>query len=97
MSDRSSDGVWEDLLIMVLVGAGVVYGYHRLKPKVEGWLDDHGVHIGGIAHHTGSVSLDTWVDIGAILLGIVLLVTIWRGWRKVRHRDGRKGRGRKVW
>lgn len=97
-NDRSGgDGVWEDMLILVVVGAAVVYGYHRLKPKLLGWLDAHGVHVGDLAHRAGSLSLDTWVNIGAILVGIALLVTLWRGWRRVRRRDGRKERTRKVW
>lgn len=98
MSDRSGgDGVWEDVLILVVVGAAVVFGYHKLKPKVTGWLDGHGVHIGDFTHHAGPLSVDTWVNVGAVLVGIALLVTLVRGWRKVRHRDGRKERNRRVW
>lgn len=98
MSDRSGgDGVWEDLLILVVIGAAVVYGYHKLKPKVLDWLDTHGVHVDGLAHHAGSLSLNSWINIGAILVGIALLVTLVRGWHKVRHREGRKERSRKVW
>ncbi|MBO0890334.1 MAG: hypothetical protein J2P14_05430 [Acidothermales bacterium] len=95
--DRPGDRVWEDLLILVVVGAAVVYGYHRFKPKLVGWLDTHGVHAGDLAHRAGALSLDTWVNVVAILVGIALLAALWRGWRKVRRRDGRKERGRKVW
>lgn len=102
MSDRSGgDSVWEDLLILVVAGAAVVFGYHKLKPKVLGWLDAHGVPVDGLAHQVGSLSLDAWVNIGAVLVGIALLVTLLRGWRKVRRKDARKDAGkersRKVW
>lgn len=98
MSDRSGgDGVWEDMLILVVVGAAVVFGYHKLKPKALDWLNAHGVHVGDLAHQAGSMSLNTWVNIGAILIGIALLVTIWRGVRSVRRRDRGKERTRKVW
>jgi hypothetical protein len=98
VSDRSGgDGVWEDMLILVVVGAAVVFGYHKLKPKVLDWLNAHGVHVGDLAHHTGSLSVNTWVNIGAVLIGIALLVTIWRGYRSVRRRDRGKERSRKVW
>ncbi|HEX6445420.1 MAG TPA: hypothetical protein VF053_10055 [Streptosporangiales bacterium] len=98
MSDRSNgDGVWEDLLILVVVGAAVVYGYHKLKPKALDWLDAHDVHVGDLARHAGSLTLDSWVNIGAILIGVALLVALWRGVRSVRRRDRGKKRSRKVW
>lgn len=98
MSDRSrGDGVWEDLLILVVAGAAVVFGYHKLKPRVLDWLNSHGVHVGDLAHRAGALSLDTWVNIGAILIGVALLVTIWRAYRSVRHRNRGKERSRKVW
>lgn len=98
MSKNSSDGVWEDIVLVVVFGAFAVLGYRRLKPKVEGWLECHGIHIGDLTDQARSVPLELLVDVGAAVLGITLLVALWRGWRKVRGRrkDGDKKKPR-VW
>ena len=92
MSDKSNDGIWEDIVLVVVFGAFAALGYRKLRPKVEGWLEGHGVHIGDLTDRARSVPLELLVDVGAALLGICLLIALWRTWRQIR---GRRGGGKK--
>lgn len=98
MSKSSNDGVWENILLVVVFGALGVVGYRKVKPTVEGWLSDHGVPVGDVADRATSAPLELFIDIAAVVLGITLLVALWRGWRRLRGRrkddDRRK---RKLW
>lgn len=91
MSKGSSDGVWENILLVVVFGALAVFGYRKLKPHVESWLLDHNVDLGGLIDRAGSAPADWFIDAAAVVIGLTLLVALWRGWRKVRGRgDGKK-------
>ena len=97
MSKRSSDSVWEDLVLVVVFGAFALLGYRKLKPIVEDWLEGHGVHIGDLTDRARSVPVELLVDVGAAILGISLLIALWRAWRRLRARKrGDKKRAR-VW
>lgn len=97
MSKNSSDGVWEDVLLVIVFGAFAVFGYRKLKPKVQGWLESHGIHIGDLVDQARSVPLGLFVDIGAAVLGIALLIALWRTWRKLRGRGREDRKKPRVW
>lgn len=94
MSKQSGDGFWEGLVVVLFCGLLAVFGYRKLKPAAEGWLEDRGVHVDEIAEKAGAIPLDGLIDIGAALVGIGLLVTIFLAVRGVRRR-GRDDKDKK--
>lgn len=92
MSKNSGDGIWENILLVVVFGALAVFGYRKLKPVVENWLVDHGVDLGGLVDRAGSTPLELFVDIAAAVLGLTLLVALWRAWRRIRGRGKDNGK-----
>lgn len=91
MSNRPDDDseVWENLVVFVVLGGLAVFGYHKVKPMVEGWLKQHDV-----VHLLGSISVDRILDIAAAIIGLLIVLFLVQAWRRVRGR-GRKGR--RVW
>lgn len=97
-SDRDDENddneVWENLVIFVVLGGLAVFGYHKVKPVIEGWLRRQGIHLDEVVHSLGSISLDRVIDIAALILGAFLVITVLLAWRRLR---GRKRTHRRVW
>lgn len=93
-NERDDNEVWENLVLFIVLGGLAVFGYHKLKPVIEGWLKGHGVRLDQVVHSLGSISLDRVIDIAALILGLFLLITLLLAWRRLR---GRKRKHHRVW
>lgn len=86
--------VWEDIAVVVVVAALWALAYHRFRPKVEHWLHrHHGLDLSAVVG-SGTGWSGHILDIAAVVAGLVLLVALVRGWRRIR---GRTDRPRKTW
>lgn len=97
---NSSDGFWETLVVVIVVGALAVAGYRKFKPDVAAWLSDHGIDVGALTEGFVSSPGALLVDVGAAVLGLTLLVALFRGLLKAlanRKGDDDKKQKRRVW
>lgn len=96
---NSSDGFWETLVVVIVVGALAVAGYRKFKPDVAAWLSDQGIDVGALTDSFASSPGALLVDFGAAVLGLTLLVALFRGLRKAlsnRKGDDKKQK-RRIW